>query len=65
MVLIYPRYHCGEEMEYIGKNSQGHGFACNICEIIEYSIDPSKPTTPEETPRKKATEYGSCTKIGQ
>lgn len=61
---IIPRFHCGEEMNYLGKNSQGHGFECSVCGEMEYSIDPTKPTTPEETPRKNPLHYGSQTKIG-
>ena len=51
-------------MEYIGKNSQGHGFACDQCDTIEYCADPTAPVQPEERPRKNPLSYGYETKIG-
>lgn len=63
--MINIRYHCGEEMDYLGENNQGHGFGCKFCDVIEYSIDPTKPTTPEERPRKSMLTFGYETKIGQ
>lgn len=61
---IITRYHCGDEMDYLGVNDQGHGFGCKFCGMIEYSTDPTKPTTPEEIPRRNILTYGSETKIG-
>lgn len=63
--MINPRYHCGDEMDYIGENKQGHGFACKQCEYLEYANDPEALTAPEEKPRKHPLSYGYETKIGQ
>lgn len=58
------RTHCGDEMEYLGINSQGHGFGCKVCDFIEYCSDPNAPTAPDERPRKSQLSYGYETKIG-
>lgn len=62
--MITERTHCGDTMEYLGKNSQGHGFGCKICEVIEYCVDPNAPIAPDERPRKNPLSYGTETKIG-
>ena len=62
--MIVPRYHCGEEMDYVGNTKQGHAFVCRYCDETEYSNDPTLPTTPNEIARNDPTQYGSQTKIG-
>lgn len=62
--MIIPRYHCGDEMTYLGQNSQGHGFGCKVCEALEYCNDPTAPIQQEERPRKNPLNYGYETKIG-
>lgn len=52
-------------MDYLGENSQGHGFGCTQCEVIEYYQDPTAPIQSEERPRKNPLSYGTETKIGQ
>ncbi len=62
--MIIPRYHCDDEMDYIGKTTQGHAYVCKRCGETEFANDPTKPTTPIEIPRSDPTHYGSQTKIG-
>ena len=59
------RIHCDDEMDYLGKNSQGHGFGCKHCEHIEYYQDPDAPIQPIEPPRKSALSYGTETTMGK
>jgi len=59
-----PRYHCNELMDYLGIEYGEHWFECKICGVREVTLDPNKPTTPEEKPRKNMREYGSSTVIG-
>lgn len=61
---VKPRYHCNEEMDYLGVKEKDHVFECKVCGIREVTLDPNKPTTPEEKPRKNMREYGSATVIG-
>ena len=60
-----PRYHCNEEMEYLGVKGKEHVFECIMCQAREVTLDPNKPTTPEEKPRKSLKEYGPATIIGK
>jgi len=64
-MLLITRYHCGDEMDYLGVNSQGHGFGCKFCNVIEYCQDPEAPIQSEERPRRNPLSYGYETKIGQ
>lgn len=63
MLAGKARYHCNEEMDYLGKHMGEHWFECSVCGSREVN-DPNKPTTPEERPRKDPREYGSHTVIG-
>lgn len=63
--MLIIRYHCGDEMDYLGINNQGHGFGCRVCSVIEYCQDPDAPIQPEERPRKHPLSYGYETKIGK
>ncbi len=63
MLAGKARFHCNEEMDYLGKKGGEHWFECSVCGSREVN-DPSKPTTPEEVPRKSMREYGSATVIG-
>ena len=60
-----PRYHCNEEMEYLGLKEKEHWFECIQCNARESTLDPEKPTTPLERPRKSLREYGTETVIGK
>lgn len=51
-------------MDYLGEKEKEHTFECKICGEREVSLDPDKPTTPEEKPRKSMREYGNETLIG-
>lgn len=59
-----PRFHCDNEMDYLGMKEKEHWFECKICGFREVN-DPNKPTTPEEIPRKSQREYGNSTVIGK
>ncbi len=59
-----PRYHCSELMDYLGEKEKEHTFECTKCGAREVTLDPNRPTTPEEKPRKSMREYGSATVIG-
>lgn len=60
-----PRYHCDQEMEYLGLKDKEHWFECKQCNVREVTLDPDKPTTPFERPRKSLREYGTATVIGK
>lgn len=60
-----PRYHCDQEMEYLGLKEKEHWFECIQCNVRESTLDPEKPTTPLERPRKSLREYGTETIIGK
>lgn len=62
--MIIPRYHCDDEMDYMGKTKDGFAYVCRKCDAVEYAFDPTAPTTPLEVARKDPTHYGSETKIG-
>ena len=64
MLKIVMRYHCGDEMEFLGENSQGYGFGCKVCNIIEYCNDPTAPIQGEPKPHKNPLAWGTETKIG-
>ena len=51
-------------MDYLGAKEKEHVFECKVCGEREVTLDPNKPTTPEERPRKSLREYGGATVIG-
>ncbi len=63
MDISQVRFHCDTEMEYIGVKDGEHWFECKICGEREATKHPNRPTTPEEKPRGKMTDYGNPTKI--
>ena len=60
-----PRYHCDQEMEYLGIKDEEHWFECKQCSAREATLDPEKPTTPIEKSHKSLREYGNATVIGK
>jgi hypothetical protein len=52
-------------MDYLGIKDNEHWFECKACGARESTLDPEKPTTPVEKPRKGMREFGSSTVIGK
>lgn len=52
-----PRFHCLEEMDYLGQNKEGHWFECKLCGERECTLDINAPITPDEIARPSMLEY--------
>lgn len=56
LVLMTPRYHCLDEMDYLGMKDGLHWFECKFCAERECTKNPNEVIL-EESPRYSMTEH--------